>query len=331
MLGIAVGSATGTADALNNVGTMARIVTGSPIDIFRAAGDALSQAEANYNSIKAGLTKIVADAYITNLNGLSIPQDALLVTGTEVNIIAKIWDYLAPIGYAMLLLYFLLTIVQDVQGKVRDLDIKYWTITIMKFVCIDALIYLGPNLVIWGMQAGNGFIQYFYDNPVAGTPNDQSYVNYVNAITEYFANGEGKKFWVSAGLLVYAIILKAANTIPSFMILLHAASRKIEIILRGGLLCIAIPDMVMSGPHSRGISYIKKFFGTCLYGFVMLLVVQIAGALSAANVYSTIMDGAGLKEGFASNMGGLLNCALYNFAAVGMLSASKSIINDFLS
>ena len=89
----------------------------------------------------------------------------------------------------------------------------------------------------------------------------------------------------------------------------------------------------MSGPHSRGLSYVKKFFGICLYGFVMLLVVQIAGTLSASNMYASILDGGskGLVDGAMTNLSGLLNVALYNFAAVGMLSASKSILNDFLS
>lgn len=317
-------------EGLTNAKTIFGAVLNTPFDVFKMYGYAVDQAKANYESIKSGITKIAADAYLTNVNGISIPKEALIVTDLEKNMIAQIWDYLAPIGYTMLLMYFLLTILQDVQGKVRDLDIKYWIMTIMKFVCVDALIYLGPNLVIWGMQLGNVFINYFFENPVATISGEDS-IKYINAVSDYFANGEGKKFWTSLSLLTYAYILKAANTIPNFMIALHAASRKIELVIRGGMLCVAIPDVVLSGLHSRGVSYIKKFFGVCLYGFVMLLVVQVAGSLASENVYSTLMDGENMAEGFATNLGGLLNCALYNFAAVGMLSASKSIINDFLS
>ena len=216
-------------EVLTDAKTIFGAVLNTPFDVFKMYGYAVDQAKANYESIKSGITKIAADAYLTNVNGISIPKEALIVTDLEKNMIAQIWDYLAPIGYTMLLMYFLLTILQDVQGKVRDLDIKYWIMTIMKFVCVDALIYLGPNLVIWGMQLGNVFINYFFENPVATISGEDS-IKYINAVSDYFANGEGKKFWTSLSLLTYAYILKAANTIPNFMIALHAASRKIELV-----------------------------------------------------------------------------------------------------
>lgn len=301
-------------------------------DLFESLGDAVADGKAWYEGMKDGFQKTVAEAYIMNAGGLSVARDAIIVTDLEKNMIAQIWDYFSPIGYCMLLFYFLLTIVQDMQGKVRDFDIKYWITTIMKFVCVDALIYFGPTIVVLAMQLGNTFIDYFLNNPIALTKGEDG-ADYVNAVADYFANGQGKHFTKALSLYVYSLLLKGANTIPNIMILLHAASRKIELIIRGGILCIAIPDIVMSGPHSRGLSYVKKFFGICLYGFVMLLVVQIAGTLSASNMYASILDGGskGLVDGAMTNLSGLLNVALYNFAAVGMLSASKSILNDFLS
>lgn len=300
--------------------------------LFSELGDAVAQGKADYDGMKDGFQKTVAESYLMNAGGLSVPRDAIIVTDLEKNMIAQIWDYFSPIGYYMLLFYFLLTIVQDMQGKVRDLDIKYWITTIMRFVCVDALIYFGPTIVVFAMQLGNTFITYFFNNPIAVTKGEGA-ADYVNAIADYFANGQGSKLMKALSLYVYSLILKGANTIPNLMILLHAASRKIEIVIRGGVLCIAIPDIVMSGPHSRGVSYIKKFFGVCLYGFVMLLVVQVAGTLSSENMYASIMNGGtnSLVDGFATNLSGLLNVALYNFAAVGMLGASKSILNDFLS
>lgn len=307
---------------------------GQPInsiqDLFNMLGDAAAQGKADYEGMKDNFQKTVAESYIMNAGGLSVSRDALIVTDLEKNMIAQIWDYFSPIGYCMLLFYFLLTIVQDLQGKVRELDIKYWIMTVMKFVCVDAIIYFGPTIVIFAMQLGNSFIDYFLNNPIAATKGENG-AEYVNAVADYFANGAGGKFMKSLSLYIYSVILKIANTIPNLMILLHAASRKIELVIRGGILCIAIPDIVMSGPHSRGLSYIKKFFGICLYGFIMLLVVQVAGALASENLYSSVVQNQSMADGLATNLSSLLSVGLYNFAAVGLLSASKSILNDFLS
>ena len=95
------------------------------------------------------------------------------------------------------------------QGKVRDLDIKYWITTIMKFVCVDALIYFGPTIVVLAMQLGNTFIDYFLNNPIALTKGEDG-ADYVNAVADYFANGQGKHFTKALSLYVYSLLLQGS-------------------------------------------------------------------------------------------------------------------------
>ena len=91
-------------EGLTNAKTIFGAVLNTPFDVFKMYGYAVDQAKANYESIKSGITKIAADAYLTNVNGISIPKEALIVTDLEKNMIAQIWDYLAPIGYTAMLI-----------------------------------------------------------------------------------------------------------------------------------------------------------------------------------------------------------------------------------
>lgn len=56
-------------------------------DLFNSLGDAVADGKAWYEGMKDGFQKTVAEAYIMNAGGLSVPRDAIIVTNLEKNLI----------------------------------------------------------------------------------------------------------------------------------------------------------------------------------------------------------------------------------------------------
>lgn len=265
----------------------------------------------------------VADSYIGVTGNLDFSTDLLLVKPTDVNIINTIWTFLAPLGYGIMLLYFVITILQDMQSKFREIDEKYIFVMFMKLALCEVILYFGSNIVVGILGVSNYFINYFTEHPVGG--NDAlgiSQLAYNDAIVKAVDNTD---FLSIIPLIIYAVILQGVCLIPKLMITLHAISRKVELILRSSLLCLSLPDLITEGIRSAGFKSIKKLVVTALHGFIIILVVQITSTLSGEDAMRSIVETGNIR---LSDISSILTMVLYNFAAVGLISASKAILND---
>lgn len=270
--------------------------------------------------------KGVVDGYLSISNGIEYSTDKLIIGSAELGIISKIWELLIPLALSLMLFYLLVKLLEDLTNNFKKVDLAYLSFFVIKGVLGTIFLSYGPYVVIGILQISNYFVKALADSPigmedVAGT----SRVEFYRLLIE---SAKDMAPLEALSLLVYSYILKFAGIIPNAMIILHAITRKIEVILRGATIGVAMTDIAANGTHSAGFRSIKKFAAACLHGFVILAVCQIATALGGAGLLDTIIVQGHIQF---SDVGAFMEVILYNFAAVGMISASKAILNDVFS
>lgn len=270
------------------------------------------------------LQKQVVDGYLSVSNGIEYSTDKLIIGASELGIISKIWEMLIPLAVSLMLFYLLTKLLEDITNNFKSVDLVYLSFFVIKGVLGVLFLSYGPNIVIGILKVSNYFIDALAASPigmedVAAMPRAEFYKILIESASDM-------NFLDAIPLLMFSFLLKIAGIIPNAMITLHAITRKIEIILRGATIGVAMTDLV-SNPtyHSAGFRSIKKFAAACLHGFVILAVCQMATAMGGANLLDSI-----ILEGHVqfSDLESFIEIILYNFAAVGMISASKAILND---
>ena len=81
----------------------------------------------------------VVKSYIKLADGLNFDTGMLLITDSELNMLAQVWSIFIPLACGVMLLFFLLGILKDAQRQFRELDAKFVYIQIFK-LCLAQLL-----------------------------------------------------------------------------------------------------------------------------------------------------------------------------------------------
>ncbi len=272
----------------------------------------------------SGLKRMIYNAYASLATAGDYDINLLLLEDSHGTMMTNIWDALVPLAWGLILLYFILDFMEQVTNGHRELDIKMMFLSLMKLAIVSLVLTYGKYFLSGIIHMGNTMVQVIHEVSV-GTEDGG-----VTGIKTYWedlcAACDDLGLIESLGLAIYAIIIEIASAIPAFMIGLHSISRRIELIIRGGMMSIAIPNLFSDGTRSGAIRYFKKYAACLAHGAVMILILKIVSALMLGTTGTLDAD-----EVLNMNLGQLLNIFLYTFSAIGLISASKSIVNDVFS
>ncbi|MCD7820189.1 MAG: type IV secretion system protein [Lachnospiraceae bacterium] len=244
----------------------------------------------------------------------AVDMDLLTINNDpDCSLIETIYDMVLPLGYGFALLYFFLEFVDHATSGRGETDYKYMMWLFIKLVLVEEIIRHGKYLINVALEFGNWMLYKvsqidFLATSLDGTDFQAEIIAAINELG----------FFQCLAHLPTALLCQIIMLNPAFMISLHAITRKLEIIIRCGCLPLALPNMFSEGTRSGGMRYLKKLLAVMLHGFMMYLIVAIAGSLSVSVHVS--FEGLGIQS--------VLTTALYSFAAVGLISAGKTIVND---
>lgn len=126
----------------------------------------------------------VVKSYIKLADGLNFDTSMLLITDSELNMLAQVWSIFIPLACGVMLLFFLLGILKDAQRQFRELDAKFVYIQIFKLCLAQLFIYFGPTIIVSILNIGNYYMNYCNQNPiVAAATNTASQ----NGMHDYYA------------------------------------------------------------------------------------------------------------------------------------------------
>lgn len=266
--------------------------------------------------------KSIIESYSKLADGLDFNSDLLKVDNSSLAMIEQLWNIFIPLACGFLLLNWMTNLIKEVQQQFREVDGKFIFIQFIKLFLAQLVIYFGPSVIVLVMRLGNYYLEYFNRNPIVVGNGTEA------GMTEFYSsliNGASEiKMFEGLLLKVQMLLIDILTLAPTFAIGLQAAARKIEIILRGGFLCIGLTDIYGSHSQSKALQNIKKFASCVLQGFGMLLVIQVCRAASAQTIADTISD-PDFKFG---DLGNIFPICLYQFAAVGLLGAVRHLIDD---
>lgn len=270
----------------------------------------------------------VVKSYIKLADGLNFDTGMLLITDSELNMLAQVWSIFIPLACGVMLLFFLLGILKDAQRQFRELDAKFVYIQIFKLCLAQLFIYFGPTIIVSILNLGNYYMNYCDQNPiVAAATNTASQ----NGMHDYYAKLiEAVKecgFFSCIMFKTQTLLIDILSLAPAAALMLQAISRRVEIVLRGGFSCVALCDLFSDDRRPAAITYMKKFAVVVFHGFMMILVIQICRAASMESITNSLLN----AEVDFDDLGNVIPICLYQFAAVGLIGAAKQILSDALN
>ena len=245
-------------------------------------------------------------------------QDLLIIKETVVDSISTVYNLLLPLGYALLIMYFILDLIDKYTiGGGRQMPVEQLFSCLMRLFVVCTIMSYGGDVLEKIIELGNAFV-----TAVNGQFSEESSsVEVINkAIYDYYDNANMLEailtFPIGLGMYIWKLV-------PNLMIIFHALQRQLEIVIRGGFAAISFPDILTEGKNSNGVKFLKRFTATLLHGGTMVIVITVAQSLTM----TTDVDNFVFNP---VNIFAIAAMVLNTFAAIGMLSTAKTIINEAL-
>ena len=277
------------------------------------APDAIAKYE-KMNGFKRG----GVDGYITAYGGFNVKTilNELIIDNTWLGVMSDIWELMLPLGLCLLLINFLLQVNEEALSKVKEFDFKILSMLMIKLFAGVAAVYYGPNIIAALCEMSNAMIYYVLNNSV-GIPgtNTISYGVIFAAVVDAF---DKLSLLEIISLIINIALLNIMGIIP-----------KIEIILRGGLACVALPDIFNDARRSLAVTYIKKLAVCMMQGAFMIVICNVVTGIQMGYLQNVVTD-ATTDPQSVIGFGVALRATLYGFAACGLCAGVKPILNDML-
>lgn len=261
----------------------------------------------------------MAPAKGMSLNSL---ENFLKISSEDANMITAIMNYLIPLAYALIVIYFLIDIIEKSTSLGRSQPLDWYIGAFLKLIISISVIKYGYQIIGWACDLGNAGVNATLHGSLVNIASGGE-----NSLEEYLKNLEAEikslGLLESIFMLLSASLVEILGVVASAMLILHTVSRKIEIIIRGGFSVLAFPDIFTQGLNSNCIRFIKKFAALTLQGMAFVLILKISEQLQMNYILNSFnQSGVGLLTAVTP--------ILFTFAAIGMFSATKGVINDAL-
>ena len=271
-----------------------------------------------------GLKEFIINSYCNGGINVNKVQTLLRVGNSEYHLAYSIYDYFLPLGLIMLVLYFLMDIMTQTTSRVRDFDAKSFFMSFLKAVMGLAMLKYGYWIMGSLVEVSNTITNMVMNGKVVTGEDNQAF-DRLYAIVVNAVGGNG--VLDNLGLAMSAVVLQITQIIPEIIILFQAISRRIEIIFRVGIAPISMPDVYNGFSGSKAVTYLKRFAVVLLQGPMMIVIIKVAFQLQANHV-AAVLDTLDGKHVPALSL--IIEMALYGFAAAGLISSSKTALNDAL-
>ena len=245
-------------------------------------------------------------------------HDILRTTTEDFAIASKIYGVLLPLGYTLVLFYFLLELLEKTTHEQFNLEV--FIKMFIKLMFAEVFMDYGPELIGGFLSIGNWFLVTIkgisldnFTNPIGVDELDRlkTAVNKMGIISQIAALGPALIIWILSKICM--VVMKV-----------QCWTIKLELALRVALSPIALADMFSEISRSAGIKYIKKILGTALQAGAVCAIYKIGAAYSImeANTYVT-------SEGYIQ-FDGFIDMFIIAFCLIGATAISKQLINDEL-
>lgn len=278
----------------------------------------------------SGFKRQCAEGYISALGGFNVEviMNELIIDNSWLEIMSKIWELMLPLGLSLLLVNFLLQVNEDAMSKIREFDFKMLSMLLIKLFAGVLAVYFGPQIIGGLCSMSNSMIYYVLAHNV-GIPNNSASVDYAAIFSAIVESIDSLGILAAVALLINSAVLGIMGLIPNAIILFQAITRRIEIIIRGGCACVALPDLFNDARRSLCVTYIKKFAVCLMQGAFMIVICNIVKGIQLSYL-STIATNIASTDYSILSFSTAVRACLYGFAACGLCAAVKPILNDML-
>lgn len=276
------------------------------------------------DSVIDNIFKPIIEFLIDGLFGVEASFGSFLKFGTkDFDLISILYNYLAVVGVAMLIIYFLINVNKTLISQGGDFTIQSLFAPMLRFLFGYALVGYGTKIINIILGINNSLIDWTQGKlKVNGSIGDYT-DTLVEAITEDIAVPE------AIIIILMLLVVFVLQVLACLVIMYHAVSRKLEIIARVGVAPIALGD-AFNGEQSNAYRYLKKMMALIFSGVIMIAIVQVGTQLNISYM-SDMFSGSAIEtlSGFgASDIMAIAGIVLFPLAEAGMMSVAKQITND---
>ena len=244
-------------------------------------------------------------------------KDILTITNEQLVTATKIYNALLPLGYTLVLLYFLLELLEKTTHDQFNLEV--FVKMFIKLVFAETIMDYGDELIGGFISIGNWFIlevktingQVTFNPPTYTEQQIKDAVEKLGFIDQIAA-------W-STCMVIWLITAVTRVTVK-----VQCWAIKLELILRAALSPIAIADMFSDINRSTGWRYLKKILGVAMQGGALLAIYSIGSVFQTTELVEYVSGDGKI------NFDAFIDTFIITFSLIGVTATSKQVINDAL-
>lgn len=257
-------------------------------------------------------------------------KEYLELTDWDASIMTSLWKLMMPLAVGFLVLYLVNYLITEFASGKKEMNYKDIILSGIKFCLGYFLICYGPDLIGDLATLGNYLLNSVTNMTLVSSGSAsgdlEKQKEFAHALYDKCKDlGAFERASINTTLTMISL----TSNIPLIGLMLQSISRKMEMILRGGFAGVALANVYDGGMRAGAIRYLKRFLAVSIQGAGIVLVVRIASDLNGTRILDALLEGQHGEFDFPT-ISTVLYGGLYNFAAVGMVSVIKQIINDML-
>ena len=243
---------------------------------------------------------------------------------TSTSAMTTLWNYFEPLGMILIMIYFCVDLSKTQLEQRGDMTIQSAFAPFLKLLSGLVIISQGKQILSGFLGMNNSMMNWIESADLWNVTGTDPATSLSGTFMEICSD---LKLLQAIIIVVAMLIVFLLSRLCYLVIQYQAISRKIEMVIRGGLMPIAIGD-VYKGLDSNGVRYMKKFVALCLWGLAMMATVQIGNGLCVSNMVS-MFSGSFTDDPFRL-IETLLSTIVFPLAEAGMASASKQVCMDVM-
>lgn len=184
-------------------------------------------------------------------------------------VIYSCYDALLPVGLILLLVYFVITLLQDVTWKDAESG-EYWVFQIIKLVIAVVIMYMGKDIISALLDVAQGIfasINTYASNAQVTIVGD--------CIYKQLLDMSNLNFWTPLCMVLKNIIPWFFSWILSVAINVACCSKMLELGVRIIFAPVGMSDIYLSGTNGKGFRYLKALLAVAVESSIMLLIMTV--------------------------------------------------------
>ena len=241
--------------------------------------------------------------------------------GTIWGTIVSIQGGLQAVGYALLVLFFVMGVIRTcgsfAELKRPELALKLF----VRFVIAKAVITYGMDILLAFISIGQGLMRTVFQN--SGLSAGEGLVLPETVIEAV----EGSRVFDNITLLEVTLIGCLMIWVLSFVMLISVYGRIIRIFMYAAIAPIPLATFAGEPTQNIGKSFLKSFAGVCIEGVVIVLACAIYSSFARTSLIPTLDNASSAATIVWNYLGGLL---LNMLILVGTVKAADRVAKEMM-